>query len=78
MIPIMLPPSAFPIILEAYHPETGEIVWTTTVEKPAPGAVASIRIPPLVLTLGHPVSIRARFADGTVKVEEWKELPADG
>jgi hypothetical protein len=78
MIPITLPPSAFPIILEAYHPETGKIVWSTTIERPNPGAIASIRVPALVLTLGHPVSVRARFADGTIKEQPWEEPPADG
>lgn len=59
-----LTPSMFPFVIEAYNPDGGEIVWTKTVEQPAPGERGGIWIPPLRKQLGHPVCIRITFADG--------------
>ncbi len=54
----------YPITIEALHPDTRAVVWTTTIEKP--DSTALVAIPPLRRQLGHPVTIRMRFADGTV------------
>lgn len=69
-----LPPSSFPLEIEALHPVTGRVVWSTVLHEPAAGEVwAGIEIPPLRQQLGHPVDIRITYGDGTVS-----ELPASG
>jgi hypothetical protein len=59
-----LPRALYPFTLEALHPDTGAVVWSTTVH--APRGVAAIYIPPLKDQLGHEVMMRATFGDGTV------------
>lgn len=59
-----LPASMYPFTIEALS-LAGEVVWSKTVERPA-GEVA-IEIPGLKQQLGFPVSIRCRFADGSVR-----------
>jgi hypothetical protein len=59
-----LPPGAFPVTIEALHPETRAVVWSARVERPEETFL--LYIPPLKLIHGHPVVIRMRFADGSV------------
>lgn len=63
------PPEKFPILIEALHAETRQVVWQATVQKPQPGEIALLHIPPLRAKLGHWVYIRVTFGDGEV-VEE--------
>lgn len=56
------PREAFPITIEALHPDTKQVVWSTVVEMPEDAQ--PICIPPLKRQLGHPVEIRVTFADG--------------
>jgi hypothetical protein len=65
-----LPEKLYPFTLEALHPETQEIVWSVVVEKPEPGCRTPVFIPPLRAQLGHAVTMRARFADGSVEQTE--------
>lgn len=65
---IDFPPEKFPITIETFHPITGEVVWTVTIEQPPKGKRVVIEVPPLKNLLGHPVSVRVKFADGTEDV----------
>jgi hypothetical protein len=65
-----LPAEYFPFTIEAINPATGQVVWFRRVDKP--DGVLKLEIPPLARQLGHPVSIRLVFADGSV--EEGGEL----
>jgi len=59
------PHDAYPLVIEALHPDTRAVVWTKTVA--APEDVAAIYIPPLARMLGHPVTIRMTWANGDVR-----------
>lgn len=59
-------PEEYPILFEFLHPDTGEVVHTIRVERPAKGTKAKIYIPPLSRMLGHPVGTRTTFGDGRV------------
>jgi hypothetical protein len=63
-------PEEFPLTLEALHPRTRAVVWSTTVEKPANGQLWSDYVPPLKEQLGHEVAMRLRLATGRVMVAE--------
>lgn len=63
-------PHQFPILIEALHYKTREVVWSTTVEKPASGTRTPVKIPGLAFELGHPVAMRMTFGDGEVIVQE--------
>ena len=56
---VNFPRECFPIRLEAFDLDTQNVVWSADVERPG-----AVEIPPLARELGHPVSIRARMADG--------------
>lgn len=62
-----LPLEAYPLTLEAYHPETRKVVWSRVIDAPLSGQRAEIFIPPLRKQLGHPVAMRVIFADGTCR-----------
>jgi hypothetical protein len=55
-----LPPSSFPMVIEAFHPETKVVVWTKMISTPG-----LVEIPPLHAQFGHIVSIRVKYADGS-------------
>jgi hypothetical protein len=59
-----LPASAYPIRIEALHPETEAVVWSRVVERPGSNGTAALYIPPLRKQLGHPVVIRVTLASG--------------
>jgi hypothetical protein len=65
-----LPERLFPIEVEALHPDTREVVWHAFVERPPDGQRILLEIPPLRKQLGHPVTMRIRFGDGTVSTRE--------
>jgi hypothetical protein len=54
----------YPLRIEALDPQTGEILWETTVE--APEGLAAVYIPPLAQQFGHAVRMRIVWADGTI------------
>jgi hypothetical protein len=56
----------FPVRFEALHPETREVVWSGVMQRSVPPNFERLHIPPLRKLLGHPVLIRATFADGSV------------
>jgi len=58
-------PESYPLLIEALHPDTRQVVWSLKVEQPANGDTR-IYIPPLARRFGHPVKIRITFADGEV------------
>jgi len=61
---VNFPRECFPIRLEAFDLDTKNVVWSARVEQPG-----AVEMPPLARQLGHPISIRASFADGdTVEV----------
>lgn len=60
-----LPESCYPFRLEAFHPDTRVVVWSTVVEKPMNGELGSVFIPPIAKQFGHPVGIRTIWPDGT-------------
>jgi hypothetical protein len=62
------PPDHYPITIEALHPDTSDVVWSMTLEKPEDTAL--VRIPPLRKILGHPVMIRIRYATGRIQESE--------
>jgi hypothetical protein len=61
-----LPESSFPFTVEALHPKTNQVVWSTVVAKPEPGQKIALHIPPLRRQLGHSVKFRAVWPDGTI------------
>lgn len=62
----LLPEDHYPFLIEAIHPETGEVVWELKVERPSIAEqVSGLYIPPLVRRFGHPVNIRIKYANGT-------------
>ena len=65
-----LTPQSFPVVIEALHPVTRKVVWTTTLDKPNDGAFVRVYVPPLAKRLGHPVAVRVRFADGREDTRE--------
>lgn len=65
-----LPESRFPFLLEALHPETREVVWSSKIEKPPAGKQMLVSIPALRKQLGHPVAIRVTYPDGTTDEQE--------
>lgn len=73
--PVMLPATAYPFRLQALHPETGEVIWQSMVERPPGGVLKCLSIPPLANQLGHPVVMRILWADGTISVSA-PEAPA--
>jgi hypothetical protein len=64
-----LPAPYFPFTVEAMTPDR-TIVWTATIEQPAPGRRLMLEIPPLAKIHGAPITIRIRFADGDT--QEWE------
>jgi hypothetical protein len=62
------PPEDYPIVMEFFHPVTGEVVHKIVIEQPAPGTKAKIFIPPLSAIHGHPVAARITHPDGRVHV----------
>ena len=64
------PEDHFPITLEALHPVTRAVVWTTTIEKPQPGRRELVAIPALSERFGHPVTMRVRWPDGSIQEQE--------
>jgi len=61
----LFPREQYPIVIEALHPDTRAVVWSKKVE--APDGLELVYIPPLARMLGHPVTIRMTFGDGSIK-----------
>ena len=59
------PLEKFPITIQALHPETRAVVWELVAFAPPPGEKVKIHLPPLKQLLGHPVTMRFLYADGT-------------
>lgn len=57
----ILPPEKYPVTIESHNAETGELLWTKTIQEPGP-----VEIPPLAKTHNCRVTVTVRFADGTM------------
>lgn len=60
-----LPAHLYPVIVEALHPSSGEVLWSTMLTAPPDGQLSAVRIPALARRFGHVVDIRVRFGDGS-------------
>lgn len=70
-----LPDGAYPITIEALHPKTRSVVWSKKVEATHAGKNPDpVYMPLLRKRLGHPIAMRIRFADGSVKESAPPEL----
>jgi hypothetical protein len=69
-----LPREKYPFVLECLHWQTHVVVWSVTVEAPPVGERVILRIPPLAKQLGHPVTVRITFADGSVQGDTGEAL----
>ena len=65
-----IPAHLFPIIIEALHPSSGEVLWSSRIEAPPDQAPRTFHIPDPAARFGHVVDIRIRWGDGTCTTEK--------
>jgi hypothetical protein len=58
----VFPREAYPILIEALHPDIKSVVWSKAIEAPDSDETVALHIPPMRKQLGHPVNIRVTFA----------------
>ena len=65
-----LPKEHYPLLIEALHWKTRDVVWSAKVDAPDGDGMLPIQIPALRRNHGFPVAIRITFGDGEVQVKE--------
>ncbi len=63
----------FPILIEALHHKTREVVWSVKIELPVEGNRVAVKIPQIAAAYGHPVAVRITFGNGDVVVKDLKK-----